>query len=186
MGDLAPSLMVKFKVGTAAQTVVDLLSQSKTMSLANYVDIAAAGADVMAPFSATPLIMRVTNVASDGKGRAFVYWSCGQGILPPYAARSTVSQTPTGTAIPNNLLYLTSNGTNTSFLMAEVQYTYSAPARFVLPSPQSMSVVAYSLPRVSTYIGVTDGSPTYVPPLPTLANNSITQSSGAITCNGSY
>ena len=182
--DLAPTLMAKFKVGAATQTVADLATQSATMQTSDITDYFASGADVMAPFSGTNLLFRVSNIASDGNGNAFVYWSCGQG-MKPLDARSAVTSTPTGTAL-KNLVSLTSNGTNTSYVMAESQYTYSAPAGFVLPSAQIMTGVAYTMPRVSTYIGPTTGDPNYVPASPTNARNIFSFNLGSVNCNVSY
>ncbi len=133
------------------------------------------GNDVLAPFSTVGLSLRITSVASDGNGNAFVYWSCGSGALPPYAAKSAVTTTPSGGPISALLnLYsqpiaggLVANGTNTTVVMVESQYLYTAPARFIMKSEQKMVAAAYALPRVSAYIGFPwDGNQDDQPPHP--------------------
>ena len=190
--DLGPSLMIRFKATSATQTVADLASQSATMQTADVANFFGAGSDVLAPFSGSPLVMRISNIATNGIGRTFIYWSCGQGVMPPYNAATTVlTTTPTGTALPSNLLqtlpgvsgtYIL-NGINTSYLLVESLYTYSAPAGFIFPSPQVLKAVAFSFPRVSTYIGPTTGVVGFIPIAPILITQSVSTSSNGITCN---
>ncbi len=183
MADLAPSLMVRFKVGTATQAVADLATQAATMQAADVANFFAIGSDVMTPFSGTNLVLRITNVATDGKGNAFVYWSCAQGSMSPITARSAVTSTPTGTPLANLITLNSTTGTDTSYVMVEATYTYTAPAAFLLRSAQIINVVAYTLPRVSTYISGSDPSSNYTQPKPTATNNPYPISSGGVTCS---
>lgn len=77
------------------------------------------------------------------------------------------------------------DGTNTSFIEVDSQYTYTAPARFVLPSPQVMQSTAYMLPRGSTYVGFPwNGNAAKPPtaPVSTKIKSSVTISNGVV-CN---
>lgn len=179
VADLAPTLMVKFKVGTATQAVADLAAQAATMQTADVSNFFSIGGDIMAPFAGAPLVLRVSNIASDGKGNAFVYWSCGQGTLGPLAARSNIASPPPG------LISTSSNGADTSYVMVEGQYSYTPPAGFLMKSAQLTEVVAYTLPRVSTYVGPTMGAPNDVPTKPTAVNNTYSQTVNNVTCNNS-
>lgn len=192
VADLAPTTMAKFKTANATQSAADLATQFSDMQPSDMVNVFAGGADVLAPFSGANLVLRITNVAADGQGNAFVYWSCGQGALPPYEARSSVTRTPTGSPL-GWFIYrynvqngsFAQNGTNTSFVMVESRYVYTAPARAILPAPQTMTSVAYMLPRVSSYVGFPwDGDPQNEPTAPASATDtgSITLSNGA-ECN---
>ena len=191
--DIGPSLMVKFKTTSATQTVADLATQAATMQTADIQNLFGAGSDVMTPFSGTPLVMRISNIATNGLGRAFVYWSCGQGALPPFAAATTVLTTPTGTPVSSLLqlfpgisgLFITS-GINTSYIMVESQYKYFAPAGLFLPGSQLMTSVAYALPRVSIYVGPTTGAVGFVPIPPILITSSYATTVGGLTCNTGY
>lgn len=180
--DVAPSLMAKFKVAAATQTMADLVSLSTTVASSDVVTYFAAGADVMAPFSASGLSLRVSNIFSDGQGNTVVYWSCGQGMSPKTAfSKITTGNTDT---TPPKLLTLTALGTNTSYIMVESRYTYTAPARFILSSAQTITAVAYALPRISTYVGPSTGSSTYVPTPPASSTPPAKSFAiGSITCS---
>ena len=194
MYDLGPALLVRFKVASATQAVADLTTQTPTIQMSDIVNVFAAGGDVLAPFSSSNLVLRVTNIASNGLGGtlagAFVYWSCGQGTLAPLTASTFVQTTPTGTPL-TDLLSLTPsmsgtyvvNGINTSYIMVESQYTFTPPAGFVIRSPQTMSNTAYALPRVSTYVGFSTGILGYLPIPPILSIGSQSSSQNGITCN---
>ena len=176
--DLAPTTMARFKIGNATQSVADLTSQFGVMQAADVPNLFAAGADVLTPFSSANLALRITNVASDGKNRAFVYWSCGQGALKPLDAQSTVATPPTG------LIGLDANGTNSSYVVVESQYVYTAPAQYVLQGPQTVLTTAYSFPRVSAYVGFPwDGNPDDIPTLPAATTKTSSVTMGKLVCN---
>ena len=191
VSDFVPSFVARFKAAHANGSFGDLVAQSSALQTSDLAADYAGGADVMTPFDSTSLNMRVTNIYSDGQGHAYVYWSCGQGTLPPLAAKSAVTSTPTGTAV-GSLIYLYSlplgvgnNGTNTSYVMSESTYSYSAPAQFILKGSQTFKSVYYLYPRQSAYIGFPwDGNANDPPPTPTSTTKtaSLTLSNGAI-CN---
>ncbi len=179
--DIAPTLMVKFKVAAATQSMADLVSLSTTVGASDVITYFAAGADVMAPFSPTGLNLRVSNIFSDGQGNTSVYWSCGQGMTPTQAL-TTISSGYADTS-PPKLLTLGSLGANTSYILVETQYTYTAPARFLLKTAQTMTGTAYALPRISTYVGPTTGAANYVPNPPTSSKTKNSFSIGNISCS---
>ncbi len=186
--DFAPSLMARYKFGNATQSVADLATQAFRLQASDMAEVFAGGADVLAPFASTNFSLRVTSVASDGNGNAFVYWSCANGSFTPYVAKSFVTVSPTGSSV-DNLIWRHNtgglNGTNTSYVSVEATNVYTAPARFILTTPQTMSVVNYMVPRLSTYVGFPwDGIATHIPPPPTTTTTtkSMTLSNGAV-CN---
>ena len=193
MYDLGPAMMVRFKLASATQAVADIATQSATMQISDVVNYFSAGSDVMTPFSSSSLSLRITNVASNGLGAAFVYWSCGQGALPALDAASFVTNTPTGTPL-KNLLVLAPDlsgtyspyipaGTNTSFIMVESQYTFTPPAGFVIRSAQTLTNTAYAMPRVSTYVAPSNGLLGFIPIPPTpLTIGSYSRSQSGVTC----
>jgi Flp pilus assembly protein TadG len=193
MYDLGPALLVRFKLASATQAVADIATQAPTMQASDVVNFFGAGGDVMAPFSSSTLNLRISNIASNGLGRAFVYWSCGQGTLPPFTATTTITSTPTGTPLTNLLVLLPGlsglyvvSGINTSYIMVESQYTFTPPVGFVIKAAQTLTNTAYALPRVSTYVGPTTGSAGYVPTPPILIVGSFATSLNGITCNTGY
>lgn len=174
MFDVAPTLMVRFKLSNATQAVADLATQSSTVQTSDLANFIGAGADVMVPFSDSPLSLRISNIASDGSGNAFVYWSCASGSFSPKTAKQSVSSLITGVQT-KDILLLThddmnifhTNGTNTSMIMVESTYTYRSPVGLIFPSPQVITNTAFAMPRVSTYVGPTSGSSNYTPTAPT-------------------
>jgi Flp pilus assembly protein TadG len=190
--DVVPTWLVSTNVATAASTAADVAGEFSEMQTSDMVNVYSAAADVMSPFSATNQSLRITNVFSDGNGNAKVYWSCGNGNLAPYGALSTVTTTPTGSPVAAFVwLYNFNsggyqlNGTNTGYVFAEVSYSYSAPAQFVLRNAINMSGVAYYTPRSSSYVAFPwDGISTDAPTVPTLATKSMSvQLSNGATCN---
>jgi Flp pilus assembly protein TadG len=192
MCDVAPAVMARYQVDHMTESFGDLTAEYSQMQTSDMVNVFSAASDVLAPFSSTTLAVRLTNIYSDGNGHAYVYWSCGEGALPPYAAKSAVTSTPTGSPVGWFLwIYNTSangytlNGTNTSYVMAESQYVYTTPAQYVIKSPITLTNTAYLLPRQSSYVGfpwdgISGDSPTA--PASTTKTTSVTLSNGA-TCN---
>ncbi len=195
VSDVAPALIARNRVNHMTESFGDLAAEYSEMQTSDMVNVFSAASDVLAPLSSTTLALRITNVYSDGNGNAYVYWSCGEGALPPYTAKSVVTSTPTGSPVGWFVWVYngtgggyTRNGTNTSYVMAESQYIYTAPAQFVIKSPMTMTNTAYLLPRQSSYVGFPwDGVSTDSPTVPTSTTHttSVTLSNGVV-CNYAY
>lgn len=195
IADLAMTTLAKFKSSNATLSAADLATQSINLQTGDMADIFSGALDVMAPFSSTNLVLRITSVASDGNGTAFVHWSCGQGALVPFAAKSTVTTLADGSSVDNILNRstfssngYTHNGTNTTYIQVESQYVYTAPTGFFLTTAQTMQTAFYIYPRQAAYVGfVWDGNSNHQPAAPasTTSTASVTLSNGAI-CNYAY
>jgi Flp pilus assembly protein TadG len=195
IGDVAPAVMARYQVDHMTESFGDLAAEYSEMQTSDMVNVFSAASDVLAPLSSTTLAVRLTNIYSDGAGHAYVYWSCGEGALPPYTANSAVTSTPTGSPVGWFLWQYNSsangytlNGTNTSYIMAESQYVYTTPTQYIIKSPMTMTNTAYLLPRQSSYVGFPwDGVSTDSPSVPnaTTHTTSVTLSNGAV-CNYAY
>jgi Flp pilus assembly protein TadG len=195
MVDVVPAMMARYQVNHATASFADLATEYSQMQTSDMVNVFAAASDVLAPLSSTTLAVRLTNIYSDGNGNAYVYWSCGEGALPPLAAKSPVTSTPTGTPVvwlvwlfntPSGGYQL--NGTNTSYVMAESQYVFTPLAHFIIKNPMTMTNTAYFMPRQSSFVGFPwDGVSTDSPTVPTATTHtsSVTLSNGAV-CNYAY
>jgi Flp pilus assembly protein TadG len=193
--DVAPAVMARYQVNHMTESFGDLATEYGQMQTSDMVNVFSAASDVLAPLPTTTLAVRLTNIYSDGNGHAYVYWSCGEGALPPLTAKSAVTSTPTGSPVGWFLWqYNTSangytlNGTNTSYVLAESQYIYTAPAQFIIKGPMTMTNTAFLLPRQSSYVGFPwDGISTDSPTAPnsTTHQASVTLSNGAV-CNYAY
>lgn len=188
--DLAPTLMIRFKLSNTTQSVADLATQSSTVTTSDVANFIGAGADVMVPFSSTPLSLRISNIASDGNGNAFVYWSCASGTFSPKTAKQSISTLPAGVNVTDVLLLtrdgsgtFKTNGTNTSMVMVESSYTYKSPVGLIFPSPQVITNTAFAMPRVSTYVGPSSGASNYTPAAPTSTIFSYPVTTNGVTCS---
>lgn len=195
LGDVALAIFARLLATSTAQSAADLATQKAQIQSSDLADIYNASYALMRPLSTGPMTLRITNVYSDGNGKAWVYWSCGHGGLAPYAAKSNVVTSPTNSPVAN-YLYLTNgtsngvtyHGKDTSFIEVEANYTFTPPTGFVLNTTQVTYAVAYSLPRLSTYIGFPwDGVVGHYAAVPsaTTTTNTLTTSAGGntITCN---
>jgi Flp pilus assembly protein TadG len=195
MSDVTPTIMARFQLNHTTESTGDLVTEYSEMQTSDIVNVYAAASDIMKPFPSTTLLVRITNIYSDGNGHAYVYWSCGQGALPPLPAMSPITVTPTGATVDNFVLLTKGqgggynyNGTNTSYVMAESQYLYTAPAQFVIPQPITFTNTAYLLPRQSSYVGFPwDGVAADAPTAPasTTKTKSVTLANGVV-CNYAY
>ena len=194
VSDIALTIYSRLQTTNTALSAADLATQNAQLRTSDLADVYNASYAVMQPLSTAPITLRVTNIYSDGGGNAWVYWSCGQGSLAPYAAKTNVTTTPTGSPVSNflNLNNFSSggynyNGQNTSFVMVEANYILPSPTGFVFKTSQVTYAVAYSLPRLSTYIGFPwDGVVGHTATLPTstTTTRSVTTTAGGntITC----
>jgi Flp pilus assembly protein TadG len=190
IGDVVPSILASFQNSHATQEVGDVVSQFSQMQASDMVDAYSAATDVQGNLAGTVVNVRLTNVYSDGNGHAYVYWSCGQGALPAYTAKSAITSTPTGSPVAWFLwTYNTTangytlNGTNTSYVMAETSAIYTSPFQFIIKNPLTMTNTAYVLPRQSSYVGFPwDGNSNDSPAVPNATTQvaSITLSNGVI------
>lgn len=193
--DIAMTTLAKFKSSNATLSAADLATQSINLQSSDMADIYAGAKSVMAPFSNANLLLRITSVASNGNGTAFVHWSCGEGALPPFTAKSTVTKLADGSSVDNILNRstfsaggYTYNGTNMTYIQVESQYVYTAPTKFFIKTAQTMNSAFYIYPRQAAYVGfLWDGNANLQPTAPasTTSTGSVTLSSGAI-CNYAY
>jgi Flp pilus assembly protein TadG len=190
MGGVVPAIVARLQNSHSTEEVGDLVSQFTEMQTSDMVNAYSAASDVQGSLAGATVNLRLTNVYSDGNGHAYVYWSCGEGTLPSYTAKTAVTTTPTGSPVTwfiwlndaTGAGYLR-NGTNSTYLMAETSTVYTSPFQFVIQAPITMNDTAYLLPRQSSYIGFPwDGNPADAPTLPTSTTQvqSVTLSNGAI------
>ena len=195
ISDLAMTTLAKFKSGNATATGADLATQAANLQTADMSDVFAGAMNVMAPLGTSTLALRITNVASNGNGSAFVYWSCGMGALPPLVARSGFSTLANGDSVGNAMnLYtfdgggFTYAGTDTSLVQIESQYAYTPPTGFLLRGPQAMAANYVAFPRQAGYVGFPwDGVTSHPPPAPSATTRAGTSTlANGVTCSYAY
>jgi len=185
MTDLVPAVLAQSQVDHANESTGDMAGEYSLMQTSDMVNVFSVAPDVIEPLTSVNLYVRITNIYTDGNGHAKVYWSCGQGPLAPYTANLTVTTTPTNSPISWFLNTSAPAAANTSYIMSEIQYSYTPVTGYVVTGPIAMSDTSYLLPRSSNYVGFPwDGVSTDAPPVPTATttNASLTLSNGA-TCS---
>lgn len=122
------------RVTSVAYTAADITAQATSISNSDLADIFAASSAILAPFSTTPLKVRITSVVAYSSNIAKVAWSDGLNIAPR-STGSTVSL-PSG---------LTTAGS--SVIMAEVTYSYVSPISEAITETITFTDTAYLKPR---------------------------------------
>jgi len=139
VADLCQAMLAERKVSHAASAVGDLVSQVGTIDGPGLTQVYDAASSILAPFSTTPMQIRVTSVVTDVNDKATVAWSCGDHTTP-LAVGATV-------ALPANLL-----GANQSVIMSEMVYTYISPINYVFTNAITFDQVFYLRPRMTATV----------------------------------
>jgi hypothetical protein len=105
-------------------------------------DIFNVGNAIISPFPKAPLLLRVTSVTADVNGVPRVTWSQGHGI-------GAMTNGVAVSGFPPNLLVA-----GDSVIQADVQYTYTSPLLYVLPTPLTFHDTFYLKPRRSTSVAL--------------------------------
>lgn len=122
------------KLTALNSAAADVVSQDDVITNSEMTDIFSAITSMMAPYDGTSLRMRVTRVDVDGNGQATVGWSDGRNITG-YAVGSTY---PLPASLATN---------NTSYIVSESSYTYTAIIGELLPSGITLNRKYYVNPR---------------------------------------
>ncbi len=139
--EFTQGMIVQRRVSHVASTAADLTSRVAQVSTSDTTDIFRVGRTIIYPLNPAPLRMRLTSITSDASNVSRVDWS-------------DASNWSSGALAPNSLVTVPSGviGANQSVVMAEVEYTYTSPLRFLLPNGILMSHVYYLRPRISNVV----------------------------------
>ena len=143
------TLAISRKVTITTRALADLTSQYSQMSASDMSTVMNASSQIIAPFDATPLGMRISEITLDVTGLiATVTWSVGNSSsqATPYKAGSAFTL-PTGMTGPSL--------SNASFVYAETFYTYVPPLGGTILPSVNLGDRIFMLPRVSTAIAYT-------------------------------
>ena len=142
VGELCEAMMAQRRTAHAASAVGDLTAQASSVASSDVSDIFSAATDILTPFTTTPLKLRLTSVTGNANAIPTVDWSCTQGTLTKNAQGSTYNGLPAG--------LITAAGD--SVIVAESQYTWTSPAKYVLPNGLNFNEVFYLKPRKSATV----------------------------------
>lgn len=139
--ELCQAMIAERRTSHVASAVGDLVAQSETITASDVTDIFDIGRTVMKPFPVAVLKQRVTSVVADAQNKPRVEWSRGSG-LTALAKTSIVALPGTGASA----MTLSSGE---SIIMAETEYAYTSPIKYLIPSAVTYNEVFYLRPRRS-------------------------------------
>ncbi len=133
MAELCQGYMALKRTSHVTSMVADLTAQAQAVNQNDLDDIFSIGNQIMQPFSADPLQMRVSSVTRGSDGNIDVDWSYGRDM----------SDLEEPVTVPDGLI-----GKGESLIIAETVYDYDSPADKFLPGITKLSRVFYLRPRV--------------------------------------
>jgi Flp pilus assembly protein TadG len=132
-------LSVQFKAALASRAVADLASQYTSIDNTTMSGILNAAAKVVQPYSASGMIVTISEITTDSTGKGTVTWSDSLN-----GTAHTVGQSVT---LPTALQIA-----NTSLIWSEVTYPYQPSFGMVMTGTINIYQTSYFYPRLSTLI----------------------------------
>ena len=146
--ELGDGMMIQLKVTDTAHSVADLTSQQTTsVTSATMSGILGASSATIAPYSASNLVVTVSEVSTDSGGAATVAWSQSlNGTARPVGQAMTLPSSLAGQA-------------NISLILGEVSYAYTPNLGYTISGTVTLADSYYLFPRNSTAINLSPPSP---------------------------
>lgn len=137
--ELGDGLAVQYKSTLVARTVADLASQYVSIDNATMSGILGAASTVVAPYSATNMVVTVSEITTNASGQGTITWSDSLNGTPHTVGSSV--------ALPTQLQIA-----NTSFILGEVSYPYTPQMGYYLTGTVNIYQSAYFYPRQSSSV----------------------------------
>jgi Flp pilus assembly protein TadG len=135
---LCDAITCKRKVMIAARAVADMTSQYTLITPSQVDTILGASIQILAPYPVSAAKIRVSQITVNGSGAPAISWSRGYNNTA-YVAGSAFN------------LPTTMRTANTSYIFAEITYTYQ-PVTVLLFGPLAYNQSLYMLPRGSSSV----------------------------------
>lgn len=130
------------KINNAASTISDLVSQESSVNNTELGDIATVATELLKPYRAAPLTLRITSIVADAQNRTTVAWTYPTTGGPRTGAAYTLPRAGLTEA-------------NSSLIVAETSYAF-APALGYFIGSITLTGNAYFRPRASRTVAKTD------------------------------
>jgi Flp pilus assembly protein TadG len=134
------AIAIDRKVTLTARTVTDLVTQYSSLTQSQIQVLLGASSLIVAPYSASNIIVTVSEVKVDSGGNATIAWSQSTPNGTPRSQGSTVTL-PTSIDTPGAY-----------YVFGEVQYTYTPTVGYQVTGSIVLHDSTYMSPRVSTSI----------------------------------
>ena len=138
------AIYIDRKVTLTARTITDLITQYTTLPQAQVQTVLSASTQIMSPFDPSAVVVRVSEITTDGSGNATVAWS----QATPNGTKRPKGQTVT---LPTQI-----QGANLTFIYGEVSYLYTPNIGYQVTGPITLSDQAYMSPRFSSTVACPD------------------------------
>lgn len=137
--ELGDGLAVQFRATLAARTVANLATEYTSIDNPTMSSILGAASTVMAPYSASNMVVTVSEVTTDANSNATITWSCAlNGSAHAVGASVTL---PSGLTQPS-----------ISLIWGEVTYPYQPQMGYVVTGTINIYQSAYFNPRLSSSV----------------------------------
>jgi Flp pilus assembly protein TadG len=140
--EVCQAFMAQKRLGHATAQLADITSQDSVVTVDELTDTLAISGLIMAPYSTTPLLMRISGVTRDANGVAKVDWSRGTMTA---LGRNAVVTVPAG---------LIENGE--SVILSEATYVYNSPLDYIMQEELMFRRTFYLRPRLVNKITCSD------------------------------
>ena len=138
--ELGDAMAIQLKVTDTAHIVADITTQNTAINNATMSAILAASSETIAPYSASNVIVTVSEVSTNSSGAATVTWSDSlNGTARPVGQAIT---------LPSSLV----GQPNISLILGEVSYSYTPQLGYVITGTVGLSDSYYLFPRNSRSI----------------------------------
>jgi len=137
--EVGNGMAVQFKTALATRVVADLASQYTSINNCTMTDILGAATTVVAPYSASSMVVTISEITTNSGGQGTIAWSDSLN-----GTAHTVGQ---AVALPAALQIA-----NTSMIWSEVTYPYQPTFGYVLSGTINISQSSFFYPRLSTSV----------------------------------
>jgi Flp pilus assembly protein TadG len=143
--ELSGAVDCNSRVSRVGYTVADLVAQSASVSSTDTANIFACANAILFPYAPANAKMVVSSLTYDATGKVTVAWSDVQ---------NATKRTTAPSDFPATLMLKDSNNKIIpgSVILAEINYTYTAPITYFLGGPVTLKDSFYAKPRRSTAV----------------------------------
>jgi Flp pilus assembly protein TadG len=134
--EFGDALTIDRKVTHVSSSLADLVTQARTISDTDMVNILDATASIITPYDDGLLRIKVSGVSIDNTGKATVSWSDAHNDTP--LAKNSVITLPAAVNTPNTFI-----------VTAEIHYTYTPLVGYLLTGSFDLMDQFYLRPRLS-------------------------------------
>lgn len=139
--EFGEAFSVDRKLSNIASTISDLVSQEGSVTTAELQDISTIANDLIQPYRAAPLALRIVSVVADAQNRTTVAWTYPVGALAVGSAY----------ALPQSQL----TEANSSIIVTQASYAFRPTIGYFIGSI-TLNGAAYFRPRLTRVVAKTD------------------------------